>query len=92
MKKLIVAVAAAGLFSLAACGSNTANETAAENAGEALENQADNMEAMADNATNATTENMLDNAADNAEAAADNVSENEATAADNAMVANAMGK
>jgi predicted small lipoprotein YifL len=43
MKKLIVAVAAAGLFSLAACGEKTAGENAAENTAAALENGAENM-------------------------------------------------
>ena len=77
MKKLSFVLAAAGLMTLAACGSN---ETPAENAVEAkaaaIENTADSLEAAADNATNESTEAALENTADNLHDAASNVGEN----------------
>lgn len=76
MKKLTLVLAAAGLMSLAACNKTPEQQNvvdAGDNAAMALENTADNLDAMADNTTNATAENALENAADNANAAADNV-------------------
>jgi hypothetical protein len=77
MKKILIVAAAAGLMSLAACsGAETANEAAAENLAEVIEEGADNLEDMADNATNETAEAALENAADNLHEAADNVEAN----------------
>ena len=76
MKKLAV-VTVVGMLALAACTAKTPAQQnvidAGDNAGAMLDNSADNLDAMADNATNATTANMLENAADNAHAAADSV-------------------
>lgn len=73
MKKIVLVAAAAGLMSLAACGSNTPAENAAEVQADNLEMMADNMEDMADATSNETAEAMYENAADNLEEAADNV-------------------
>lgn len=73
MKKILIVAAATGLMSLAACGGNTAANNTAENVAAGLEAEADNMEMLADNATNDVAEAALENAADNLEAAADNV-------------------
>ena len=89
MKKIVFAVAAAGLFSLAACGDKNA-------ASANLENAADNMDAMADNMSG-NGEAMMENAADNMHAMADNAADanamggtdNPATAA-NVAAGNAM--
>jgi hypothetical protein len=76
MKKiLIVAAATAGLMSLAACEGGVKNTTAANVA----EDQAANAvayEAAADNATNETTEAVLENAADAADNAHDQAEAN----------------
>ena len=90
MKKIAFAVAAAGLLSLAACGDKNA-------ASANLENAADNMDAMADNATTPAGEAMMENAADNMHGMADNAADanamggtdNPATAA-NVAAGNAM--
>jgi protein involved in sex pheromone biosynthesis len=72
MKKILIVAAATGLMSLAACNTPAANNTA-ENVADAMEAEADNMEMIADNATNEVVEDAAENAADNLEAAADNV-------------------
>lgn len=73
MKKiLIVAAAATGLISLAACDKTVTNTTA-ENVAESHEANATAYEAAADNATNDTAEAVLENKA--------NVEENKADAA-----------
>ena len=71
MKKILIVAAATGLMSLAACETApTANNTA-ENVAAGLEADADNMEMVADNATNEVVEDAAENAADNLEEAAD---------------------
>lgn len=95
MKKIALAtVAAAGLLTLGACN-KAGDNPAAQN----LENAADTMDAMADNATTTNGEAMMENQADNLHAMADNAADaNESGATDNpatgANVAagNAMGK
>ncbi|MBA4762249.1 hypothetical protein [Sphingomonas sp.] len=72
MKKILIVAAATGLMSLAACNTPAANNTA-ENVAAGMEAEADNMEMVADNATNEVVEDAAENAADNMEAAADNV-------------------
>ncbi|WP_422058043.1 hypothetical protein [Sphingomonas sp.] len=72
MKKILIVAAATGLMSLAACNTPAANNTA-ENVAAGMEAEADNMEMIADNATNEVVEDAAENAADNLEAAADNV-------------------
>lgn len=85
MKKLTFVLAAAGLMTLAACGSKTPAENVSDNTSAALENTADNLDAAADNATTAMGENALSNAADNAHNAADAAE----AAGDNNMAVNA---
>jgi hypothetical protein len=82
MKKVLIVAAAAGLMSLAACNPSTpaANEATLDTAANAIEETGDNLDMMADNATNATGE-VLDNAADAMHDTAENVSD----AATNAM-------
>ncbi len=63
MKILTSAALAAGLIALAGCNSTPA-ENAAENIEQAADNQADMLDAQADNATNETTESTLENQAD----------------------------
>jgi cell division protein FtsX len=70
MKKILIVAATAGLMSLAACNSGTTNTTA-ENVADNHEANAAIYEDAADNATNATVENVLENAADVEENAAD---------------------
>jgi hypothetical protein len=85
MMKILSIAAMAGLLALTACGSspdtasvqNNADMIAAE-----LEQKADNMEAMADSATNASVAAMLEGAADNLEENADNVRDNAGSDAD----------
>ena len=75
MKKFALILATAGLMSMAACTKSPEAQNvvdAGDNAAMALENTADNLEAMADNATGNTAAG-LENAADNADAMADNV-------------------
>ena len=76
MKKILILAATAGLMSLAACGGNTTN-TAAENAMESHEANADVLSEAAENATTPAAENALENASA--------VEENKAEAAENAM-------
>lgn len=67
MKSFLKAsIAGAGLMALAACGGN-ADDKAAANVEAAAENQADALEAMADNTTNETLEDSLEAQADNVE-------------------------
>ncbi|MDR6851168.1 outer membrane murein-binding lipoprotein Lpp [Sphingomonas sp. BE123] len=75
MKKILIVAAATGLMSLAACNSEPAANNTAENVAADLEASADNMEMMADNATNEVAEDALENAADNMEDAAANVAQ-----------------
>ena len=70
MKKIVFAVAAAGLLTLGAC--NKADDNAAA---QNLEAAADANEAMADNATTEAGEAVLDNLADNQSAMADNAAD-----------------
>lgn len=77
MKKVLIVAAAAGLMSLAACNPTTPTNTAAENAMESHEANAEVYDEAADNATTPAAENALENAA-----AAE---ENAAEAAENAM-------
>jgi len=70
MKKILIVAAVAGLASLAACN-NTPTNTTAENVAESHEANAAIYESAADNATNATTEAVLENAADVEENKAD---------------------
>ena len=94
MKKIAIAtVAAFGLLTLGAC-----NKSGDNAASQNLENAADNMDAMADNASGNTAD-VLDNQADNLHAMADNAADadkngatdNAATAA-NVAAGNTMGK
>ena len=73
MKKVVFVLAAAGLMSLAACSKQTPAENAADATANALDNAGENLEDMADNASNDATAAALDNAADNMHSAADNV-------------------
>ncbi|PKP91846.1 MAG: hypothetical protein CVT77_10875 [Alphaproteobacteria bacterium HGW-Alphaproteobacteria-16] len=75
MKKVLIVAAATGLMALAACTSEPAANNTAENVAEALEADADNMEMMADNATNEVVEAALENQADALDAAADNIAD-----------------
>lgn len=78
MKKLSIAIVAAGLLTLAACNKSPeaqAVENAGDNASATVDNAADMLEAAADNSSNAATEASLENAADNAHAAAGNISD-----------------
>lgn len=86
MKKISFVLAAAGLMSLAACNKTPEQQNvidAGDNAAAVLDNAADNMEALADNTTNATVENLAENAADNLHAAADNATDAAHAKADN---------
>jgi len=73
MKKLSFVLAAAGLMSLAACNKPTPAENAAENTAAALDNQADTLDAAADQTANSATAAGYENAADSLHEAADNV-------------------
>ena len=84
MKKLSLVLAAAGLISLAACNKTPQQQNvidAGDNAAAALENTADNLDAMADNASGNTAD-ALHNASENADAAADNVQDMASNKAD----------
>ena len=64
MKKIVLAVAAASLMSLAACSKPAETQNVADagdNAGAMLDNSTENLDAMADNATNATVANTTSN-------------------------------
>ena len=77
MKTIVTAAAAATLLSLAACGHRSPEADAVQNNADAmeasLENQADNMEAMADNTADHDAAQAMENAADNLEDAKGNV-------------------
>lgn len=76
MKKVLIVAAATGLMSLAACETAPVTNNTAENVAEALEESADNMEMMADNATNEVAEDALETEADNLQDRADEVAAN----------------
>ena len=63
MKLLAKALIGPALLTVAACGGK-GDDTLADNAAEAYEAQADNVEEMADNVTNEATEEALENKAD----------------------------
>ncbi len=63
MKKMLVLGAAAGLFALSACN-NTPREQAADNIEANAEARADNIEAVAGNASSDAVEDNLQNQAD----------------------------
>ena len=75
MKKITVLFAAAGLMSVAACN-RTPTEAAADNVSDNMEMQADNLQAMSDNASNPADAAALDNASENMENQADAVENN----------------
>lgn len=72
MKKIAFVLAAASLMSVAAC-SRSPQEAAADNVSDNMEIQADNLEAMADNAATESQEAALMNASENMEDQADAV-------------------
>lgn len=81
MKSILkTAMAGAGLIALAACGGG-ADDKAADNVEAAAENQADALEAMADNTTNETLAESLEAQAENVqdagEAKADAIDRND---------------
>src|SRR6187551_1206853 len=76
MKKVVFVLAAAGLMSLAACSKQTPAENATDATANALDNAGENLEDMAENTSNDTASAALDNAADNAHDAADAVEAN----------------
>lgn len=76
MKKAVFVLAAAGLISLAACSKQTPAENATDATANALDNAGENLEDMADNTSNDAAAASLDNAADNMHDAADNVEDN----------------
>ena len=83
--RFFAAVAVAGMLTLGACNATaTKNET---DAGNALENQADNMEAMADNTSNMAASEAMENQADVLEEKADNVGKGDLTSGSNAATA-----
>jgi cytochrome c556 len=71
MKKIALVAVAAGLMSVTACN-KTPTEAAADNVSDNMEAQADNLGAMADNATGADAA-ALTNASENMEDQADAV-------------------
>ena len=73
MKKVVFVLAAAGLMSLAACSKQTPAENATDATANALDNAGENLEDMAENTSNDTAAAALDNAADNAHDKADAV-------------------
>lgn len=76
MKKVVFVLAAAGLMSLAACSKQTPAENATDATANALDNAGENLEDLAENTSNDTASAALDNAADNAHDAADAVEAN----------------
>lgn len=80
-KQFFAATAIAGLLALGACNSGT---QAQQDAGNALENQADNMEAMADNASTVNAAETMENKADLLENAADQAGDGNMAAANKA--------
>ena len=76
MKKVVFVLAAAGLMSLAACSKQTPQENAVDATANALDNAGENLEDMAENSSNATASDALSNMADNAHDAADKVEAN----------------
>ncbi len=76
MKKVVFVLAATGLMSLAACSKQTPAENATDASANALDNAGENLEDMADNTSNDAAAASLDNAADNLHDAADNVESN----------------
>lgn len=75
MKKIALVLAAAGLVSVAACN-RTPTEQAADNLSDNLEVQADNLEALSENASTDAQEDALENASENVENQADAVETN----------------
>lgn len=73
MRMILKAAAGAALLTLAACG-GSGDDAAGDNAAEAADAVADNMEDMADNAGNEATEDALE---DNAAAIRENGQEQE---------------
>jgi hypothetical protein len=72
MKKFAVVLAAAGLFSVAACN-RTPTEAAADNISDNMEMQADNLESAADATSNDAQAAALTNASENMEDQSDAV-------------------
>ena len=75
MKKIAFVLAAAGLMSVAACN-RTPTEAAADNVSDNMEVQADNLEALSENAGSANEAMALENASENVENQADAVETN----------------
>jgi uncharacterized lipoprotein YajG len=76
MKKMILAVAATGLLSLAACSKSPEAQAVANNAEmmqDALDNAADNLEAMADDTSNTAAAASMENQAEALKQASENV-------------------
>ena len=84
MKMLLKAALGAGLLSLAACG-GSGDDAAGDNAAQAADAKADNMEDAADNATNESAEDALE---DNASAIRENGQEQEEAIDDADVTAN----
>ena len=84
MKTVLKSVALASLVALAACGGK-GDDALADNVEANADNQADALDAQADNAVNEATEDMLENQADsireNGEAAADAIDDADVNAA-----------
>jgi len=91
MKKFVTAAAAAGLMSLAACN-NSATDQAAENIEEAGDVRAEQLDEMADNATNEVVEDRLEQRADQVDEATEEKADALRAVDDtNANVANTTG-
>lgn len=75
MKKIALVLAAVGLVSVAACN-RTPTEAAADNVSDNLEVQADNLQAAADETSNAAEAAALTNASENIENQADAIENN----------------
>lgn len=75
MKTVFKAAALAGVIALAACNS-PAVEQAADNVEANGEMQADAMDEMAENTTNGTSEDMMENQADGMREASDEAADN----------------
>ncbi len=80
-KQILAATAIVGLLALGACNQGT---EAQQDAGNRLENQADNMEAMADNASTVNAAETMENKADLLENAADQAGDGNMAAANKA--------